>query len=157
MEATPVVEVPIIVDADILIGMDIKQRCRRREGREWDADMNGEEHQDTVRRSSASGRPPLGAWGNRHKCQRAQQQSNVESHLTAWRQSITRFVRVRVSHQKANLVEEHARRPDSWPASVPGKNLLRHERLHLEEQECAQEDRCGVKRHAAESLIDGPA
>ena len=122
------------------------------ESRKYGKPDGGGQQLEDAQRGIADGRRFPGHVGqDRQQRATCQQQRSVDQQLGPGLGEFHEGVRVSVSGQQRELEEQQRGGPHRGRASEPGKNDLGDQRLHLEQQECAQENGDGVEDH--ESLV----
>lgn len=71
----------------------------------------------------------------------------MQEDLRAWLQKPAAEVRVQVTAQKQDLKKHHAGGPNTGSTTEPGQQVFANQRLNLEQQKCACEDRKRVRSH----------
>jgi hypothetical protein len=72
----------------------------------------------------------------------------VQNGLPPGRQASGREIGIRIADEQHHLEKHHARRPYRGGAAEPRENLLGDDRLHEEQQKCAEKYGAGVKNHS---------
>ena len=128
----------------------LEQRARRRQYEVGQADRNGEQAENAQRRVLGAGGFPVGTGADRQQHQAKQQQAAVEQALAVRREVADDPVRVEIAEQQGHLEEQHAGRPYRSRAAEPRQDHLADQRLDLEEQEGAEENRQPVMKGQAQ-------
>ena len=124
----------------------LHQRARGGQREIGQPDARREEAEYAPRRVFAACGLPGGARGERQRRRGEGEERNVD--VAPGRDAQAHVgVRIDVAGEQQHLEKEHADRPHRRAAAEPGQDDLGDERLHLEEQEGAQENRDGVEDH----------
>src|SRR5579885_1694698 len=87
-----------------------------------------------------------------HRDDAHRDQTEMQGSLTPRRNPGADQMRVRVAGQQKHLEEKQARGPYSRGPAEPGQDVLRDDRLDLEEEKCGDEDGGGVDAHLSDRL-----
>jgi len=125
----------------------LHERARRREQEIRQPDRRDEHAEDQPQRVLVAGGLPVRGGHDRQQRDARDEQRDVQPEPVAGRRAADHPVRVRVPREQRGLEEDEAGRPYRRRSAEPRQDLLRHHRLHEEQQEGAREDRDGVERH----------
>jgi hypothetical protein len=125
------------------------QRRARGEGKEGQRHRS-REHEEHVEHGIHGAVGPRGRGGrDRQERERTRGEREQQRSLHPQGQRADRRVRERVAREQQRLEEEHARGPDRRRSAEPRQDRPSDDRLHLEEEERAQEDGRGAKHQLA--------
>ena len=130
----------------------LEERSRGREEEIGNAYGQGKQSHDPEKRIGLGAvRLPLRIRRDREEEEGERKQRKMESHLgpPLFPEKGDENVRVSIAAEQTDLEKEEAGRPYSRAASIPRKNVARDDRLHLKEQEGAQENGEEEQGHGA--------
>ena len=125
----------------------LHERAGRRQQEVRQPDRHREHAEDEPRRVLVADGLPAFRGNDRQHHEARDEQRDVQHDRAPRRELPHRPVGVRVAGEERGLEEHEARGPDGRRSAEPRQDLLRHHRLHQEQQERGQEDRGGVEDH----------
>ena len=118
----------------------LNQRARGREREVRQPDRRAEQHKNVPRRMRTVRRLVACVRKNRQQGQARPDQDDVYHRLMPARQPPLEQMGIQVAEKQHGLKKQYARRPNRRTPAEPGQNRLAHQRLHLEQQKCAEQN-----------------